>query len=60
MKRLLILLLALLFLAGCASSEPAAAPAEVPEEPEVANPSYYEEWEGSIVEETTGGISVGN
>lgn len=25
-----------------------------PTEPETANPSYYEEWEGSIIDETTG------
>ncbi len=36
--------------------EPATPPAEdttIPEEPQTANPSYYEEWEGSIVDETT-------
>ena len=43
MKRLLFLLLALLFLAGCASSEPAAAPAEAPEEPEVTESAPQEE-----------------
>ncbi len=33
--------------------EPPTGGTTIPEEPQTANPSYYEEWEGSIVDETT-------